>query len=129
MPDSGESHSNHDPKREGGWGGAMNSNEQDPEETRPEVRYEVQVDPSRQVSEDIDLTDMDLDRVPDHEGVMRFIVSADQLEDLRRRNVVLEVGAELPVQALDAGLVYSDEEASSDLERRLEGIEREEGGS
>ena len=107
----------------------MNSNEQDPEETRPEVRYEVQVDPSRQVSEDIDLTDLDLDRVPDQEGVMRFLVSSDQLEDLRRRNIVLEVGAELPVKALDPDLVYSDEEASADLERRLEGIEREEGGS
>ena len=107
----------------------MNSNEQDPEETRPEVRYEVQVDPSRQVSDEVDLSDMDLDRVPDREGVMRFLVSSDQLEDLRRRNVVLEVGAEVPVRGLDPDLVYSDEEASSDLELRLEGIEREEGGS
>lgn len=105
----------------------MNNNEQEPEETRPEVRYVVLLDPSRQVDGEVDLADLDLDRLPDREGVMSFLVDAGELEDLRGRNVVLEVAEELPVRGLDPDLVYGDEGALADLERRLEGVEREEG--
>ena len=105
----------------------MNSDEQEPEETRPEVRFVVLLDPSRQVDEGIDLADLDLDRLPDREGVPRFLVSPTELEELRDRSVVFEVAEELPARALEGDLVYSDEEALADLERRLEGIEREEG--
>lgn len=107
----------------------MSSSEQDPEETRPEARQEVLIDPSQQVIDEVDLADMDLDRVPDREGMMRFLVSPAQLEGLRSRRVVLDVGAEVPVRGLDPDLIYSDEAAAADLERRLEGIERDEDGS
>ena len=104
----------------------MNSNEQEPEETRPEVRYVVLLDPSRQVG-DVDLAGLDLDRLPDREGVLRFLVGPGDLEELRDRNLVLDVAEELPVRGLDQDLVYSDEEAMAEFERRLEGIEHEEG--
>ena len=102
------------------------NNEQESDESRPEVRYVVLLDPSRQVG-GIDLTNLDLDRLPDREGVLSFLVTPGELEDLRRRNVVLEVAEELPVRGLDPDVVYGDADALADLERRLEGVEREEG--
>ena len=104
----------------------VSSNEREPDETHPDVRYVVHVDPSVQ-ARGVDVSDLEVDRLPDLEGVPRFLVSAEELEQLRGRGVVVDVAEEMPTQALDPDLVYGDAEAMADLERRLEGIEREDG--
>lgn len=89
------------------------------------VRFEATVHPGdRRVALE-GVADLDLDRVPDPQGRVRLLVTADDLARLVDRGYEVHVLRALPVQPLDPELVADDERSRAWLEEQIEGIERE----
>jgi hypothetical protein len=91
------------------------------------VRYEATVHSTSPATPLDAVADLDLDRVPDAEGTVRLLVSAEEAEQLVSRGYEVRLHAAVPVAPLDPSLVMSDEQAAAWLDERLGGIEGEEG--
>ena len=72
------------------------------------------------------VSDFDLDRVPDPDGEVRVVVTAEELERLKERGFEVRVVQDLPVKPLDPSLIEDDESVRAWIEERLAGIERRE---
>jgi len=69
-----------------------------------------------------------LDRIPDPQGGVRVVVTADELAELVRRGYEVRVFRTVPIAPLDPSLIESDEDARRWLDERVAGIPREEEG-
>ena len=106
----------------------MSDPSQRPPTSRPggqAVRYEATVH-SPSAAAPLDAVADLLDRVPDVEGTVRLLISAQEAEQLVSRGYEVRLQAAVPVAPLDPSLVMSDEQAAGWLEERLDGIDREE---
>ncbi|NUP11362.1 MAG: hypothetical protein HOW73_35395 [Polyangiaceae bacterium] len=89
-----------------------------------EARFEATVHPGEYNIALARVADLDLDRVPDPQGGVRVIVTADELAELVRRGYEVRVFRSVPVEPLDPALIQSDEQAMRWLEERVAGIRR-----
>jgi hypothetical protein len=90
----------------------------------PSVRFEATVHPGqRQVSLE-GVADLDLDRVPDPEGGVRVLITADDAVALLNRGYEVHLLTVLPVTPLDASLVADEGAALGWLEEQVKGIQR-----
>jgi hypothetical protein len=85
----------------------------------PTVRYEVLVRSGRAAAERAGIDDLDLDRLPDHEGAVRALVDADELAALEERGLDVERVGEIAVAPLDPSLVARDDDVRGWLESEL----------
>ena len=100
-----------------------------PDAPRPpgrDARFEATVHPGARAMSLDRVADLDLDRVPDPEGGVRVVITADDAERLVARGYEVLLVRALPVQPLDPSRV-TDEDARAWLEERTRGIEREQG--
>ena len=89
-------------------------------------RFEATVHPGEQDVALAQVADLDLDRIPDPQGGVRVVVTADELAELVRRGYEVRVYRNIPMEPLRADLVETDEGAQRWLEERVAGIPREE---
>jgi hypothetical protein len=68
-----------------------------------------------------------LDRLPDAQGKLQLLISADDARRLLERGIQVHLQAVLPVTPLDQKLVFSDKAASTLLERRVKSVARKAG--
>lgn len=73
------------------------------------------------------VADLDLDRVPDPEGGVRLLVTADEAAQLVERGYEVHLLRALPVAPLDDALVAEDDDVRAWLEDQVRGIDRHEG--
>ncbi len=70
---------------------------------------------------------LDLDRLPDADGQVRLLLTADDARRLLEQGFEVHLSAALPVAALPRERVMSDAQARHWLEGRLKGLPREKG--
>ena len=99
----------------------------DGEPGRPEGdRFEATVHPGERDVALAQVADLDLDRIPDPQGGVRVVVTADELAELVRRGYEVRVYRNIPMAPLRPDLIETDEGAQRWLEERVAGIPREE---
>ena len=91
------------------------------------MRFEATVHPGEKGPSLERVADLDLDRVPDPQGGVRVVVTAEDAAQLVARGYEVLLVRALPVQPLDPALVVEDEGARAWLEEQTRGIERQEG--
>ena len=74
------------------------------------------------------ISELGLDRLPDRSGKLHLLIGADDARRLLERGVRIELRSVTPVGPLSPSLVFSDDAAHADLERRLKGVRRGGGG-
>lgn len=89
-------------------------------------RFEATVHPGVQDAALSRVADLDLDRIPDAQGAVRVIITADELGELVRRGYEVRVVRTVPIAPLDPERIQSDDDAARWLEERIAGIPREE---
>lgn len=89
-------------------------------------RFEATVHPGERDVALTQVSDLDLDRIPDPAGGVRVVVTADELAELVRRGYEVRVYRTVPLEPLNPDLVGSDEDAVRWIEERVAGIPREE---
>lgn len=99
----------------------------DADSSAPRERVELVIALSEARSLDA-VEQLDLDRLPDPEGRVRVLVTEDQFRRLQRDGFAVEVQQRIAVEALDPSLVYTDDDARTWVESRLEGLPREQEG-
>jgi hypothetical protein len=92
------------------------------------MRFEATVHPGEKGPPLERVADLDLDRVPDPEGGVRVVITAEDASQLVAQGFEVLLVRALPVQPLDPGLVLDDDSANAWLEEQTKGIERQ-GGS
>ncbi|MEP6853334.1 MAG: hypothetical protein ABJA87_11850 [bacterium] len=95
------------------------------EPTEIAVRFEATVHAGPKVAEAADVADLDLDRVPDPDGGVRALLTAEDCIRLLQRGYEVRLVGALPVRPLDPALIADDESVTRWLEERMTGIERE----
>ena len=73
-----------------------------------------------------ELAALDLDRVPDEEGVVRLLLTPDELAAVVESGFEVVVNAVLPVRALADSMVLDDESAAAWFDDQVRGIQRDE---
>ncbi|RJF93167.1 hypothetical protein D3876_02040 [Sphingomonas cavernae] len=69
---------------------------------------------------------LDIDRMPDAEGAVRVLVTADELARLLGEGCEVRLTHAHPVQPIDPSLIMDDKSAESWLETQTKGITRQE---
>lgn len=92
----------------------------------PAMRFEVTIHPSKRIETLDAVHELDIDRVPDPEGGVRALVTMEEAASLAERGYEVRLLQPLPAKPLDQSLVADDADVTAWLERRVEGIEREE---
>jgi hypothetical protein len=91
------------------------------------MRFEATVHPGEKGPPLERVADLDLDRVPDPQGGVRVVVTAEDAAQLVARGYEVLLVRALPVQPLDPALVVDDESTRAWLEEQTRGIERQQG--
>ena len=108
----------------------MKAGSQQPTERQPgapSMRFEATVHPGEKQLALERVADFYLDRVPDPEGGIRLLVTAEEAAQLVESGYEVHLLRALPVTPLDAGLVMDDDSARLWLEDQVSGIERQQG--
>ena len=96
---------------------------------RPEGgRFEATVHPGEQDVALSQVSDLDLDRIPDPQGGVRVVVTAEEIAELTQRGYEVRVVRTIPLEPLSPELIQTDDDAQRWLEERVTGITREEKG-
>ena len=90
----------------------------------PTVRFDATVHPGVTNRDLLGVADLDLDRIPDPEGDVRVVVTADECRRLLESGYEVRLHAQVPVRPLPAELVEQDDSVRAWLEERVEGIGR-----
>jgi hypothetical protein len=99
----------------------------DDEPGRPEgARFEATVHPGERDVALAQVSDLDLDRIPDPQGGVRVVVTADELAELLERGFEVRVYRTIPLVPLNPDLIETDDAARKWLEEKVAGITREE---
>lgn len=91
----------------------------------PSVRFEATVHPGQREVALEGVADLDLDRVPDPEGGVRLLLTADDAVTLLDRGYEVRLLAVLPRRQLDTSLVADEGAALGWLEGQVKGIQRQ----
>ncbi|MBW3577681.1 MAG: hypothetical protein KY462_08085 [Actinobacteria bacterium] len=103
------------------------SRETEAQHAAPNLRLEATVHPGDNQLALEDVADFDLDRIPDPEGGVRVLITADEAVRLVARGYEVHLVRALTVAPLDPALVMDDDSVRAWLEDQVEGIERREG--
>lgn len=90
------------------------------------VRFEARVLPGERQLSLQRVADLDLDRIPDPEGGVRVLISAEDAENLLAQGYEVVLLRAQRVEPLDPKLVSDDDSVSAWLEEQTRGIERQE---
>jgi hypothetical protein len=93
---------------------------------RGALRFEGTAHPGEQNTPLSRISDLDLDRVPDPQGGVRLVVTAEEVAALLDRGYEVRLYRTVLVEPLSAELTRSDEQVTVWLEERVAGIPREE---
>jgi hypothetical protein len=107
---------------------AVNQGERKPAEKRGPVgalRFEATLGPAARAKALAAASMLDLDRLPDAQGQVRLLVSADDARRLLEQGFEVHLKAAVPVAPLAPSLVMSDAQAKTWLEQQLKGIPRQ----
>jgi hypothetical protein len=88
------------------------------------MRFEATVHPGEMGAELHRVADLDLDRVPDPEGGVRLLVTADDCARLLDSGYEVRLHRALPVRPLSGEAVASDESVRDWLAGKVRGIQR-----
>jgi hypothetical protein len=99
----------------------------EPSSQRRSIRFEATVHPGERQPSLERVADLDLDRVPDPEGGVRVLVTAEDLAELLARGYEVRLVRAHDVRPLDAGAVMDHDSATAWLEEHTRGIPRQEG--
>jgi len=91
------------------------------------LRFEATVRPGEKGPPLEGVADLDLDRVPDPEGRVRLLITAEEAAQLLVRGYEVLLVRALPLQPLEPALVMDDDSARAWLEEQTKAIERREG--
>jgi hypothetical protein len=94
---------------------------------RRELRFEATVHPGDADVPLARVADLDLDRVPDPQGGVRVLVTADEVVALLEHGYEVRLHRLARAEPLGAELRVDDDAAIAWLEERVQGISREEG--
>ena len=105
----------------------MQGSQQPPERRAdaPVVRFEAVVHPGEREQPLERVADLDLDRVPDPEGGVRVLITADEAEQLLERGYEVRLVRAHRAQPFDRSLVMDEDAARAWLDDRTRGIRRE----
>jgi hypothetical protein len=97
---------------------------------RPAERYEATIHLDRLralagVDEQVAISDLDLDRVPDPEGGVRVLIDGEDIPRLVGHGFEVRLLRAIPVRPLEASLVATDEEVDAWLADRIPGTVRD----
>jgi hypothetical protein len=70
------------------------------------------------------VSELGLDRLPDRGGKIHLLITADDARRMLERGVQIELLSVNPVAPVNPSVVFTDEAARTDLERRLKGVPR-----
>ena len=99
----------------------------EPRPRRTRMRLEATVHPGEKRLGLEGVSDFDLDRIPDPEGGIRLLVTAEQAAQLVERGYEVRLVRAIPVRPLDPELVMDDDAARAWLDEQLGDIERQDG--
>jgi hypothetical protein len=99
----------------------------EPSPQRRTIRFEATVHPGEPGVSLERVADLDLDRVPDPEGGVRVLVTAEDLAQLLERGYEVRLVRAHDVRPLDPRSVIDDDSARAWLEEQTSGIERHRG--
>lgn len=91
------------------------------------LRFEATLGNTARAKAMVAASQLDLDRLPDHRGEVRLLISADDARRLLEQGFEVHLKAAVPVAPLPKSLVMSDERAAGWLEAQLKGIPRQRG--
>jgi hypothetical protein len=97
----------------------------DPGPDGPSVRFEATVHRGERLVSLDAVADLDLDRVPDPEGAVRVLISAEDAQRLVAQGFEVRLVNALEVKPLDAGLVLDDDTADAWFDEQTKGVERQ----
>ena len=103
----------------------MQAGSHEPPRAGAALRFEATVHPGETGPALEGVGDLDLDRVPDPEGRVRLLISAEDAAQLLMRGYEVLLVKALPLQPLDPALVLDDDSARAWLEEQTKAIERE----
>ena len=98
-----------------------------PDEAAPAHRFEATLNPATRARSLTTIEDLALDRLPDVDGQVRLLLSADHAHELLSRGFEIHLLGTVPVAPLAPSLVMSDKQATDWLEKQLKGIPRKGG--
>lgn len=98
-----------------------------PEPGPQAMRFEATVHPGRAARSLERVADLDLDRVPDPEGGVRLLLTADDAAKLVSRGYEVHLVEVLPAKPLDAELVATEGAVLGWLEEQVRGVQRQQG--
>ncbi|MBJ3809306.1 hypothetical protein [Streptomyces flavofungini] len=90
----------------------------------PAVRFDATVHPGATNRDLHGVADLDLDRIPDPEGAVRVLVTADECRRLLESGYEVHLHAPVPVRPLASDLVEQDDAVRAWLDERIQGIQR-----
>lgn len=93
----------------------------------PAVRFEATLGAAPRASAVTAAAALDLDRLPDAEGKVRVLITADDARRLLEQGFEVHLKAAVPVRPLDKGMVMSDAQAERWLEEQVKGLPRQGG--
>jgi hypothetical protein len=93
----------------------------------PTIRFEATVHAKGKNAAAEAVADLDLDRVPDTEGEVRVLVTAEDAARLLDRGCEVRLHKAHRVRPIDPSLVMDDEAARSWLDTQTRGIDRQGG--
>ena len=91
------------------------------------VRFEATIHAGRKARRPGWADELGIDRVPDPQGRVRALVTADECVRLLEQGFEVRLHHAHPIRPLDPRLIETDEAVRRQLEERLQGIERAEG--
>ena len=91
------------------------------------VRFEATLGSTPHRKAALAAAELDLDRLPDADGKVKLLLTADDARRLLEQGYEVHLTAAIPVAPLNRKLVMSDEQAQRSLEQRVKGVPKKGG--
>lgn len=88
------------------------------------VRFEATLGPTPRRKAVLAAAELDLDRLPDADGKVKLLLTADDARRLLEQGYEVHLTAAIPVAPLDPKRIMTDEQAKRWLEQQVKGIPR-----
>ena len=90
------------------------------------TRFEATILPGAQQVSLARVAEFDLDRIPDQDGEVRVLLTADDAERLLEQGFEVRLLRAQPIRALDPSLISDDASVQAWLDAQTAGIQRDE---
>jgi hypothetical protein len=103
---------------------AQVSAEEEVEMADAPTRFEATILPGAQMLSGARVADLDLDRIPDSEGAVRVLITAEDAERLLEQGFEVRLLRAHAVRPLDPALISDDADVQAWLDEQTAGIDR-----